>query len=788
MLLLLVLLSAPTSDASSVQPVVLNSDQVQYRLGPNLSYYEDKKGDFSFQKIKQALQAGQFIPLEKRNPSFGYTNSVYWAHVVIRNPLQTKKELLLELAHPFMKSITIYHMADEKGFSKKTGGLQLRRTEQEVSSRNHMFSFTFAPMSETRLFMRFENGGPMSFPLTLWESNAFINKVDLERLILGIFYGVFFALLIYNFTIFISLKDKSYFYYVIFLGAMILYQLSADGIGYQYFWKANQWFSVNSILLWNVIILTYLGFSRSFLETKIHAPKLDKILITIGYFVLFGIILSQFLGMMLNLKIALYCQITATLLLFWISIISIRNQSRSAKFYFVAMIFLLTGSLITLLKNAGVLPQNVITIWGVHWGSTAEVLLLSVGLADRINTIKNERLLAQKSAIANKQLYIETLKKAERRVNQIFNNAVEGIFQISRDNQLIFANPALADLFGYESVEDMLASAVNIQELFEQNSDFQMSVKRLIDNQRYVNYEVPFIKKNGDLFYATVSIQVPTENQSLDDRAEHKVFAEGMVLDITDRRLLEKTERDLEVAVKANQAKTDFLAHVTHELRNPLQSILGYAGLGVSRFKNITSEKILSYFAEITTSGNRLLRLINDLLDLSKLEANGIKYNFTKERLSVATSFVIKEMDSIRAARSISIRFNPPDFNDLLDMDAEKIIQVIRNLVANAIRFTNQNDTIDISIEKKNAEYQFSIRDRGVGIPEDETELIFDRFVQSSRNKKNDGGTGLGLSISKKIIEDHSGTIWAENHQSGGAVFSFSLPESQKQPVILEDP
>lgn len=484
--------------------------------------------------------------------------------------------------------------------------------------------------------------------------------------------------------------------------------------------------------------------------------------------------------MILSLKIVFYCHLIASLIMVWISIICIRKGSRPAKFYFVAMLCLLSGTIITLLKNANILPQNILTIWGSHWGTTAEILLLSIGLADRINSINSERLLAQREAIDNKQMYIETLEKAEKRISQIFNNAVEGIFQISADNRLVLANPALAEIFGYDSIDEMLTSVTSIQTLFENEDDYRSAFGQFIENQRYIDYEVPMKRKNGELFYATISIQVPTALQIGAETLNYDIFAEGMVLDITDRRRREKAERNLEVAEKANKAKAEFLANVTHELRTPLQAILGYTSLGISRIKSLTKEKTLSYLTEISNSGKRLLSLINDLLDLSRIE-DTFRYNFSREHLSIVTTYVIKELDSIRAARDISFKYSPPDFDDLVVMDSEKISHVIRNLVANAIRFANQHDSIDISIENGDSEIQFTIRDRGIGIPEDETTLIFNPFTQSSRNRKTDGGTGLGLSISKKIIDDHQGRIWAENHPEGGAIFRFRIPKSRKQ-------
>lgn len=759
--------------ASTNQPLVLNADQDHYPLQHYLRYLEDKSGTSSFEEITRLALSSQFKSVGQRFPSFGYTRSVYWTQFTVRNPYQAEQRLLLELAHPFMKRVTLYYSSDGGTFQEVEGGLQKRRTRQEISSRNHIFAFNFKPLSDTRVYMRFENGGPMSFPLSLWDMGAYIAKTDLERIILGLFYGVFFALLVYNFTIFLSLKDKSYLFYVVFLGCMIFYQLSADGIGYQYFWKGNEWFSVNCIFTWNLAIASYLAFSRSFLNVKKHVPRLDKVLLLLIGLVLANILLSQFWDMILSLKISLYSHFIGTFLMIWISILCIRNRSRPAKFYFGAMLLLLVPSLATVLKNAGILPQNSLTTWGIHLGATAEVLLLSVGLADRINTMRNERYQAQKAAVASKQLFIDTLKKAEKRIHQIFNNAVEGIFQFSEEGRLVFANTSMAKIFGYESVVDMLGTITDIKMLFKNHEDYKELYSKMISNQNRIDFEVPFVKKNGELIFGTVSIHRIT------NASESKTFGEGMILDTTDRRLREKAERDLEIAEQANQAKTDFLASVSHELRSPLHGILGYAKMGISRSKVVPEETVVTYFEKIRSSGQKLTRQLNDLLDLSKLEANAAIYDLQSNRLSDITSSVIDEMDSIIKPKEVSVRFRPPVFNDTAVMDSDKIVQVIRNLIANAIRFANQHDTIDIAIEKIHSEFQFTISDQGIGIPEAEVEQIFEKFFQSSKIRKGDGGTGLGLSISKRIIEDHGGRIWAENNPDRGATFRFCIPESQ---------
>ena len=433
-----------TDQVFSAETIILRDDQDSYRLGLNLDYFEDPKGEYKLTEIDIFRQSGRFQRSQKNVPSFGYTRSVYWAYFVVENPSSTNKSLLLELAHPFMKQVTLYYSANGKQFVKETKGLQIDKSKEEIDNRNHVFEINFPASSETEFYMRFENLGPMSFPLSLWTPKQQSKHAVFEQIMLGGFYGVFFALLIYNFVIFLSLRDKSYLLYVVYLIFIIIYQLAVDGIGYQYLWPGNRWFSLNSaIITWNLVTAAYIFFSRSFLNIYSYTRTFDKILLSVAGLSVLNAILSQIWDMIWSLNIAFYCQIIGTVLMILVSVLGIRKNSRPAKFYFGAMMFLLTGAIFTLLKNNGTLPPIWVTNWGAHVGTTAEVILLSIGLADRINAMRNEKYLAQKSAtkankeaLINKQLYIDTLEKTEKRIRQIFDNAVEGIFQFSDDHQL----------------------------------------------------------------------------------------------------------------------------------------------------------------------------------------------------------------------------------------------------------------------------------------------------------------------------------------------------------------
>ncbi|MDH5573486.1 MAG: HAMP domain-containing histidine kinase [Gammaproteobacteria bacterium] len=252
----------------------------------------------------------------------------------------------------------------------------------------------------------------------------------------------------------------------------------------------------------------------------------------------------------------------------------------------------------------------------------------------------------------------------------------------------------------------------------------------------------------------------------------------------------------LEVAVKqakeANRSKSEFLANMSHELRTPMHGILSYSEMGKTKIDRITKDKTLKYFSSIHESAQRLLSLLNNLLDLSKLDAGFTKFNILPADLANILDRAINETSGLLHDKSIHLVVIPPVVDTMAHIDPEKIQQVIINLLSNAIKFTPQDGRIEIEFlasylpvgkRKEDAAtipaLEVRISDTGIGIPEDELDTIFDKFVQSSKTKTGAGGTGLGLAICKELVIAHGGVIRADNNPDGGAIFSFILPKEQ---------
>ncbi|MRR51244.1 MAG: hypothetical protein EG825_10075 [Rhodocyclaceae bacterium] len=254
------------------------------------------------------------------------------------------------------------------------------------------------------------------------------------------------------------------------------------------------------------------------------------------------------------------------------------------------------------------------------------------------------------------------------------------------------------------------------------------------------------------------------------------------------REQTEDLSRAKIAAEQANQAKSEFLANMSHELRTPMHAILSFARLGCDKAGTAPAEKLRDYFDRIRDGGDRLLLLIDDLLDLSKLEAG-------KMRLEPATvdggslcRGIVADLEPVMAAHHVHCRIEEPEGPLNLVADPQRLAQVVRNLLANAIRFSPDGGEIRVILESGQLPgrragdttglpaWRLRVIDQGIGIPETELETIFDKFVQSSKTFTGAGGTGLGLSICREIVQVHHGLIRAGNRPEGGAVFEVLLP------------
>lgn len=235
-------------------------------------------------------------------------------------------------------------------------------------------------------------------------------------------------------------------------------------------------------------------------------------------------------------------------------------------------------------------------------------------------------------------------------------------------------------------------------------------------------------------------------------------------------------------AEDANRAKALFLANMSHELRNPMHAVLSYAKLG----RDQASGEPREYFERIAERGEALLSLLNDLLDLSRLEAGSMSVEFSPQQIEAVVRDALVAHDAELRSKQLHtalVRLPDGQRGSVL-VDSVSMGKLFDNLLSNAVRYSPTGGLITVALsqgvlrdrEQSVPAVEVSIADQGIGIPEPELAMIFDKFVQSSKTRTNAGGTGLGLAICREIVRLHGGKIWATNNQGPGATLRVLLP------------
>jgi signal transduction histidine kinase len=232
----------------------------------------------------------------------------------------------------------------------------------------------------------------------------------------------------------------------------------------------------------------------------------------------------------------------------------------------------------------------------------------------------------------------------------------------------------------------------------------------------------------------------------------------------------------------ASQHKSDFLASMSHELRTPLNAIIGFSQVLRDDMVGAVNEKQAEYLDDILSSANHLLALINDVLDLSKVEAGQIELErapFSLRETLERGVVVVRERASDDGV-SVSLAADPDA--DVVEGDERRIQQVVFNLLSNAVKFTPAGGAVDVTSARMNGEVRVSVADTGPGIPVEDRERIFEEFQQAESGIQQHEGTGLGLALSKRFVELHGGKLWLESELGKGSTFVFTLPAKAVSP------
>jgi len=338
-------------------------------------------------------------------------------------------------------------------------------------------------------------------------------------------------------------------------------------------------------------------------------------------------------------------------------------------------------------------------------------------------------------------------KSTIKLVNALFDNSPVGMMILDKQNKIMQINNSAATIL---DVMPAAATGLPISRFYL--DDDEHSLKDV-----HIPHEVYAVTSTGK--------KKMLMRCSVDSEGEQDAFTVETFVDVSEIEIARVA------AERSNKAKSEFLANMSHELRTPLHTIMGFSEIGIASGEELNAEKAVSFFEKIHRGGEILLALVNDLLDVAKLETGKVDFDFKLLQLDELVKEVVKEFEVLADSKNIKFIIEIKNKISSMKIDKVRMQQVVRNLISNAVKFSNSESEITVTLEMIADYIQLRVYDQGPGIPKDELENIFDKFIQSSRTNTGAGGTGLGLSICREILKQHNGVIWAENNPDGGAVF-----------------
>ncbi len=378
----------------------------------------------------------------------------------------------------------------------------------------------------------------------------------------------------------------------------------------------------------------------------------------------------------------------------------------------------------------------------------------------------------------------------EKRFRELLEAAPDAIMQVDAEGRIILLNRVAEDMFGYTR-DELLGQPVEVlipQELHARHAEHRAHYRQQpMTRTMGSGLALEGIRKDGSRFPVEISLSPSTSEEGF------RVTA--IIRDATDRRMaeerlrrvreeytqrlaetnaeLEMTNRELE---RANRLKSEFLASMSHELRTPLHTIIGFSELLAEELEGPLNEKQQRFVQHIHKDSLHLLELINDVLDISKIEADRLELRPEAFDFTALVAESLASVRSLAEAKSHTLE-TASDVPTAVEADRLRIKQVLVNLLSNAIKFTPEGGRIRLEARVQESLVVVSVHDNGIGIPPEEHESIFDKFHQVGATTKGvREGTGLGLAITKRLVEQHGGSIWVQSKPQEGSTFLFTLP------------
>ncbi len=789
------MLSLVITASARAEVLFLIDDKNKYNLSPFIEILEDPGQKFTINEVSSHRFKQRFKTYKKKYLSLKSDTAVYWIRFTIAEAEVSSGKGLTRLF--WLLDIGRLDSAQAKlFFIREHGGknVWVQETPEElmvsnsIKPTNPLLVFRL-PMNLAKpktCYLRVQ-GHKGYIPLTISSDNYYSIRKEIRKMLLGIFYGIILAIAFYNLFLFFALKDKSDLWYILHITSLGIFLLSFNTLTQEYYLDYFENFeqargSLN-ILTASIMFMFASQFLRAFFQFNEHSKIFDKIILI--YAVLWGfcaispLVLPFSYQWLFFLVLVLICPVT----ILGAAYVAWKHHTRSAGLFFLGWASFAVGFMVFNIMSLEYLSVNVLTHHSFQLGALMEAGLLSLAMADRFRVLRLKKEKAEKDIrMINQELEHRVeertadLREAERKYRNIFENAPVGIFQSDPDGVLLSANPEYPRIFGFQSIAELMRQVTSLSNWSFTDAQSRKKFMNILRNEGELhNFELQ--AKRKDHSDAWISINA----RGISDDKNELVQIDGFINDITERkRAEEELARAKEAAETATKAKSEFLANMSHEIRTPMNAILGFTEI---LERKISDEDQIQNLEAISASGRTLLRLINDILDLSKIEAGRMEFEYE----AVNPHAIFRELQQTFSwkmqEKGLDFIVNiDPELPNSLVLDGIRIRQILLNLMGNAVKFTDEG-SITLSVkknftkkDKSKIDLVFSVADTGIGIPETQKALIFEAFKQQTGQKAAKyGGTGLGLTITRRLVEMMGGEISVESEVNRGSDFKVKL-------------
>lgn len=616
------------------------------------------------------------------------------------------------------------------------------------------------------LYVRAASQGNVSIPVTLWQPAALWKSDQQTYSVFSLYFGLLMGLVAYNLLLFFSIRDRAYLIYVAFAASVGLSQAANAGLGAQFLWPDAVWWNTKSIHVAYALSSTFgILFARSFLSTRQTLPRLD------------GFLRLQVLCWVATGCLSLFIpHRIATLMVTWLAMAglasivgawaaSMRSRQAGAKYFGLAWGIFLTGIVVLLAHNYGMLPSNFFTANSLLIGSSFEMVLLSFALADRINIARRDKEIAQ-TQVASEQAVVLALRQSQDRYQAVIEHVGEGMVVVQK-GRVVFVNFRATEILEMTKAAILEEHVINRFAAGDQTMLVDRVERRLAGLPVPEHCEIKLEFAGADAKWLEFGdIMVPWDG------------GQGLLiffLDVTQRRTAElETRAAMAQQQELNELRSRFVAMTSHEFRTPLAAILSAQDLLRNFNDRLPAAQKLEILDMIEASVHRMTRMLERVLLLGQVEAHMLEFQPQLMDVRVLCRQLVSEVKHQFANDHCEVTV---EFSDDLQpglYDEKLLRHIFGNLLSNAIKYSPEGGKVRLKVDVQRQSTVYEVSDQGMGIPADELGHLFSSFHRAS-NVGAIEGTGLGLAIVKQSVDLHGGSIEVVSRLGHGTCFTVRL-------------